>query len=254
MPSNRTRRRVRGKGGSRVRVERGRGGRRLIVDETFASFYRPGSATTGSVWDAIAAPLLALPASARRSVLLLGLGGGSAARIVRALAPEARIVGVELDREVVEAARRWFDLDDLDLELVVGDALDFLQREESRFDVILEDVFIGRGDRVRKPDWIPLPGHALAAARLRPAGLLVSNTLDESSRVANGLRTLFPSLVSIEVADYDNVVFAAGPQTLNARALRAAVARDALLAGTLPALRFRSLTSARPRETAARSD
>ncbi|MFP8874131.1 MAG: hypothetical protein VCB42_06300, partial [Myxococcota bacterium] len=62
------------------------------MDETLASFQRPGEITTGSVWDAMAAPLLALPASRRGRVLLLGLGGGSVARIVRALAPEALIV------------------------------------------------------------------------------------------------------------------------------------------------------------------
>ena len=36
----------------RVHVRRGPEGRELIVDGTLASFYQPGSATTGSVWDA----------------------------------------------------------------------------------------------------------------------------------------------------------------------------------------------------------
>ena len=45
----------------RVHVKDGESGRELIVDGTFASFYRPGSAVTGSVWDAIAAGALALP-------------------------------------------------------------------------------------------------------------------------------------------------------------------------------------------------
>ena len=240
----RSRRGASGDGRARVRVERGPGGRQLIVDETFASLYRPGSVTTGSVWDAIAAPLLVLPPEARRSVLLLGLGGGSAARIVRAVAPEALIVGVELDREVVGLARRWFDLDALELELVVDDALDFLRHEERLFDVVLEDVFVGHGDDVHKPRWIPHPGHELAAARVRPGGLLVSNTLDEAPVVARALRALFPSLVRIEIEDYDNLVFVAGPETLDARGLRAAVAASPVLAGTLSALRFRSAISA----------
>ncbi len=241
-PSKR-RRATRRKKQERVRVQEGPHGRELIVDETFASFYRPGSATTGSVWDAIAAPVLALSPGSRRRVLLLGLGGGSVARIVRALAPEAQIVGVELDPVVIRLAKRWFDLDELDLELVVGDALEFLRQEERRFDIVLEDVFVGRGDEVHKPGWIPDPGLELAAARVRRGGLLVSNTIDEAPRVAKALRGLFPSLVRIEVEDYDNRILAAGPPWLSARKLRSAVASDPILGPTLDALSFRSWPS-----------
>jgi len=225
---------------ARVRVQHGPEGRELIIDETFASYYRPDHATTGSVWDAIAAPILALAPAARRRVLLLGLGGGSAARIVRALAPRALIVGVELDAEVVRLARRWFDLDALGIEVVIDDARDYLARERRRFDAVLEDVFVGHGDDVHKPDWIPHPGHDLAAARVRPGGLLVSNTIDEAPEVARALRPLFPSLVRIEVEDYDNRILAAGPASLTATGLRRAVAQDETLSESLAALRFRT--------------
>lgn len=227
---------------ARVRVQESAHGRELIIDETFASLYRPGSAATGSVWDAIAAPLLALPPRRRRSVLLLGLGGGSAARIVRALAPDARIVGVELDGEVVEVARRHFDLDELDLEVVVDDALRVLEREQRRFDVVLEDVFVGRGDDVHKPDWMLRPGHDLARARLARGGLLVSNTIDEAHRVAGWMREHFSSLVCVEVDGYDNRILVAGQGTLDARALRRAVASDPVLGGSLDQLHFRDWT------------
>lgn len=250
--------RRRGRERSRVHVKHGPEGRQLIVDGTLASFYRDTGPATGSVWDAIAAPLLWLPPARRRRILLLGVGGGSVARIARALAPGAQIVGVELDREVVRVARRWFELDALDLELVVDDALGFLRRERRRFDAVLEDVFVGRGDDVHKPDWIPHPGHELSVARLESGGLLVSNTLDEAGRVAGSLCATFPAVVRIEIEDYDNRVLVAGPEGLSARALRSAVAADSLLSGSLPALRFRSesrpLVSARRRGTAARSD
>jgi len=224
---------------ARVRVHEGPHGRELIVDETFASLYRPGHIATGCVWDAIAAPLLFLPPERRRSVLALGLGGGSVARIARALAPDALIVGVELDAEVIAAARASFDLDALGLEIIVDDALAVLKREKRRFDVIFEDVFIGRGDAVRKPDWIPEPGHRLAARRLRPGGLLVSNTLDEASVVARAMTGSHASVVRVEIEDYDNRIFAAGPKGLTARGLRAAVAADPVLRESLPLMRFR---------------
>lgn len=219
-------------------VRDGPRGRELLVDGTFASYYRPGEVTTGSVWDALAAPVLALPPARRRRVLILGLGGGSAARLVRALAPAAQIVGVELDREVVAAARRWFDLDALGIEVVLADAREFLARERRRFDAVLDDVFIGPASRVRKPSWLPEPGLALAAARLSGGGVLASNAIGEAAAVARTVRALFGGGVSISVEGYHNRILAGGALPA-AMALRRAVRRDETLSATLPRLRFR---------------
>ena len=226
----------------RVEVRETRAGRELRIDGTFASSYSPGRPTTGSVWDAIAAPLLLLPRPRRRSVLLLGLGGGSAARVVRALAPRARIVGVELDAEVVKAARRWFDLDDLGVEVVQEDALAFLHRPKDAFDVVMDDVFVGSGRDVHKPGWLPEPGHELALDHLAPGGLLVSNTLDESAEIARSMRSLFPGVLRIDVEDYDNRIVVGGPAAIGGAALRAAVAKSEVLRETLPRLSFRTLS------------
>jgi len=223
-----------------VRVEDEGETRSLVVDETFASFYRPGEIATRCVWDAIAAPLLWLPPTRRRRILILGLGGGSVARLARALAPEAEIVGVELDREVVRLARARLELDTLDLRVEIADARAFLERDRGCYDAILEDVFVGHGDAVHKPDWIPDPGHGLARRRLARGGLLVSNTLDEHARVARELWTHFPAQVSIEVEDYDNRVLVAGAAGLTGAALRERVAGDPVLRGSLPLLSFRT--------------
>jgi spermidine synthase len=224
-----------------VRVRRRGRGRSLEVDGAWASFYQPGRASTGSVWDALAAPLLLLPPGRRRSVLILGLGGGSAARLIRALAPRARIVGVELDPAVVEAARRWFDLDRLGVELVLGDALAFLRRSRRTFDAVIDDVFVGRGRGVRKPDWLPAPGLGLASRRVAPGGLLLSNALDEAPAAERALRWLFPRVLRLAVEGYDNRILVGGPGPLSARALRAAAAAHPLLRPVLCRLSVRSL-------------
>ena len=220
-------------------VSRG-GALELRVRGTFASYYRPGSALTGSVWDALAAPLLALSARAP-SVLLLGLGAGSAARVARALAPEARIVGVEIDPEVVALARRHFELDALGVEVVQADASVYLERSRERFDAVLDDVFIGRGRAVHKPAWLLARGLASAAARVAPGGVLASNALDEAPEIARGLALRFPRVVAIDVAGYDNRVLVGGPARLAGRALRAAVARSPVLSPSLRTFRFRTL-------------
>ena len=84
----------------------------------------------------------------------------------------------------------------------------------------MEDVFIGTGDGVRKPDWLPTPGHQLAAKRVARGGLLVSNALDEAAEVSRVLHTLFPGQLRIAIEDFDNRVFVAGPETLSPRGWR----------------------------------
>jgi len=215
--------------------------RELHVDGTFASCYQPGRDITGSVWDALAAGITALPRRRRRSVLLLGLGGGSAARVARALAPRARIVGVEIDPSVVRLARRWFDLDALGIEVVVEDARAYLERCRTRFDAVLEDVFIGTGRDAVKPEWLPQPGLVRASRLLARRGVLASNALDEAPGVAATMGRLFSSVVRIEVEDYDNQIFVGRSGVLTGRDLRRAVAATPVLRPTLRRLSFRSL-------------
>jgi spermidine synthase len=224
----------------RVLVERRRGVLSLRVDGTWASSYRPGSPLTGSVWDALVAPIAWLPPVRRRSVLVLGLGGGSAARLVRAIAPGSRVVGVESSGEVLDAARRWFDLDALGVEVVHGCARQYLRRCRARFDLVIEDVFVGEGRDVRKPEWLPSPGLEGAARLVNPGGLLVSNALDEAPDVARAMRALFPASVRIAIDGYDNAIVVGGPGALSALGMRAAAAAHPILRETLPQLSFRT--------------
>lgn len=238
--SDRRRRPVRARR-PRVEVRKSGEGIALNVEGTFASWYRPGSSVTGSVWDAIGAPVLALPEKRRKEILILGVAGGSAARVVRAIVPGANITGVELFQDVIDAAREHFDLDALEMDIVIADALDFLRDDKRRFDLILEDVFVGVGRSVHKPGWLPSPGHELAKARLKPGGLLVSNTLDEAAEITRTMRESFPGVVRIEVEEYENVIVVGGPASLSASALRKAVSLDPVLAASTKALSFRTL-------------
>jgi hypothetical protein len=94
---------------------------------------------------------------------------------------------------------------------------------------------------VHKPEWLPDPGLALAAARLAPRGLLISNAIDEAARVARALRAVRPNVLQIEVEDYDNRILVGAPRTATGRILRARVAAHPLLAPAAARLRFRTL-------------
>jgi SAM-dependent methyltransferase len=219
--------------------------RELRVGGTYASHYEPGRVLTGSVWDALGASLLALPEARRRRVLLLGLGGGSVARIVRELAPSARITGVEIDPEVVALARRHLGLDAVGVDVVLSDAAAYLARCRTRFDAVIEDVFVGGEATLRKPQGFPSPGLERAAGRLTPGGVLASNTLDETAEVQALLRSRFDRVVRIGVDGYDNRVLVAAAGRLSGQGLRRAVAASPVLRPALGWLSFRSLS--RPR-------
>ncbi len=226
---------------SSVRVNSVPGGREFLIDGTFASWYEPGSLVTGSVWDALALPLLLLPPAQRRRVLILGLGGGSAARVVRALAPRARIVGVELDPGVIEMARREFDLDELGIEVVCADARTYLRSLRARFDLVIDDIFIGKGKGVRKPQWSLEGGIAMAASRVATGGILSCNTIDETRKVVPILNPLFPKTLRIDIEGFDNHVLVGCRTDATGRALRARVASEPLFSRVLPLLRFCTL-------------
>lgn len=222
----------------RVEVRRTPGGLELRVDGTLASSHPEGTGGTGPVWDALALPVLALPPARRRSLLVVGLGGGSVARVLRALAPDARIVGIEIDPRVVAAARAHLGLDALEVEVIVGDARRVLAAERRRFDLVVEDAFVGPVRAIRKPDGFPEPLLSLARRRLERDGLLVCNTIHEGPRVAAALRVHAAELLAIGVRGYWNRILVAGDR-LDAGALRRAARREPVLAASLPALSIR---------------
>lgn len=224
----------------RVELRRVRGGLELRIDGTQASVYRPGGGVTGVVWWALASPVLLLPRSRSRRVLLLGLAAGSVARALRALDPEAKIVGVERDREVLRLARRHFGLDRLRLELVTGDALEYLKRERRRFDLIVEDLFVGPPRSVRKPDWLLGEGYRLIRRRLRPGGFVVSNTIHETAGVVRAMRPIGGRVISLDVSNHWNRVVIAGRDTPAPWALRRCLAGHLAFARSLRRLALRS--------------
>lgn len=193
-----------------VEVRSVRGGLELRVDGTLASSYRSGRSLTGLVWWALAAPVL-LAGGRRRRVLLLGLAAGSVARAIRALDPDAEIVGVEIDRQVLRLARRHFGLGELRVEVIAGDALAYLRRERRLFDVVVEDLFVGSSRVVRKPDWLLGEGYRLIGRRLRHGGIVVSNTIHEMPAVVQACTRLGQRIVCLDLAGHWNRIVVCGP-------------------------------------------
>lgn len=81
-----------------------------------------------------------------KSVLLLGLAGGSNAHLVRKLYPAAHITAVEIDPVMVEIGKKHFNLGKIkNFDIVIEDALKFANKLKSEhFDLILVDCFLGK--------------------------------------------------------------------------------------------------------------
>jgi predicted O-methyltransferase YrrM len=171
---------------------------------------------TGLAWDLIAASALLRPSGPPRSVLMLGLAGGTAFRILRQLLPECALTAVDIDSGIVRLARRHMELDVLEIEVIVDDAYRWLAANRRRFDVVIDDIYLaGRTDVFRPKAWDPR-----LLARLRravaPGGLLTVNLVTGpghraiQSLTRAVLRRSFPVVRSLRTPGAMNEVLVAG--------------------------------------------
>lgn len=116
-----------------------------------------------------------------KSVLIIGLGGGTIPRALHELVPQARIDVVEIDPAVVKVARRYFDLgDNSELNVIEADGRVQVKRalrEQKSYDLIMLDAF----------DHEYIPEHLLTQEFLKevksllaPGGVLAANTFSSS--------------------------------------------------------------------------
>lgn len=90
---------------------------------------------------AMMAFLLFQPAPA--NVALIGLGGGSVAKFIHRNLPDSRLTALEINPDVVSAARSFFMLpaDDERLQVVIGDGARYVREQDAALDVLLVDGY-----------------------------------------------------------------------------------------------------------------
>lgn len=176
------------------------GCRILLLDRSgnVHSVYRRATAWTKSYWDEFAAFPAVIPDG---PVAILGLGGGTAARLLLELWPSLKLEGYEIDQILVDNAREHLGLAELEsptgdggvLRVHVGDALADTASVDGGFAGIIVDLF-AEGEvlpQLRDPEtWLALK------SRLRPGGRIMVNCggacvekSDSKSDVENGTWT-----------------------------------------------------------------
>jgi spermidine synthase len=181
-------------------VEQEDGDRALELNEGQAihSLYRPGSYLTGDVWDGyLVLPFAGLSEPPER-IAILGNAAGTTARAYGHYFPDTVVDGVEIDGELTEIGRRFFDLDNPNLRVHHEDARPWLRASEGGYDVIMVDAY-------RQP-YIPFylateEFFELARDRLAPGGVVIVNAghpegNDDLERVlGRTMAEVFPTVI-----------------------------------------------------------
>jgi len=74
-----------------------------------------------------------------KSVLILGLGGGTIIKLIHKNLPEAKITGVDIDKEIVELGMKYLKLDERLVDIKISDA----DHDYGKFDLVIVDLYIG---------------------------------------------------------------------------------------------------------------
>lgn len=142
---------------------------------------------------------------------MLGLGGGALPLVLHHFLPQATIDCIEISPTVVDVARRFFGFQpDERLQLCLSDGRDFLATQTTRYDILLMDIFLDKGQT--PSHLLTIEFQQLCRQRLNDNGVLVVNIAQDGPLGAERLHTLrqvFPYVTICPVSDVTWVCFAA---------------------------------------------
>jgi predicted membrane-bound spermidine synthase len=195
----------------------------------------PSSVLTGDTWDGHLVDHFAARTTAPRRVAILGNAAGTTSRAYEEFFPSTRVDGVEIDSELSEIGRRYFDMNNPRLHLYHEDARPFLRRIDARYDVISVDAY-------RQP-YIPfylttVEFFETVRDRLAPGGALIVNVghpegEDQLERVLTAtIGEVFPHVMRDPIEDTNTLLVASGSPLSATRLRRAALSLPAALRPT----------------------
>lgn len=120
-----------------ILVAEDEGRRALIIDGAVQSVAPEDGHRGSGYWAAM------IPNVRPKRALILGLGAGTVAHLLTRRFGPVPIVAVDDDAETVAVARDEFDLNLENLEIIIGDAFEFVEACQERFDLILVDLYHG---------------------------------------------------------------------------------------------------------------
>lgn len=77
-----------------------------------------------------------------KSILILGLGGGTVAKLLRQRYPDAKIIGIEIDPIMISLGKKYLSLDKYKVDIRIEDALTSKLLNET-WDLVVVDTYLG---------------------------------------------------------------------------------------------------------------
>jgi spermidine synthase len=186
----------------------------------------PRSVLTGDVWDGHLVDSFAARTHPPRRVAVLGNAAGTTSRAYEEFFPRTRVDGVEIDSELSEIGRKYFDMNNPRLHLYHEDARPFMRRIDARYDVISVDAY-------RQP-YIPfylttVEFFETVRDKLAPGGVVIVNVghpdgQDDLEKVLTAtIAEAFPHVMRDPIED-TNTLLVASEAPLSAAGIRDAAA------------------------------
>ncbi len=212
-----------------IQVIEDNGSRLLTVNEgqAYQSAYHPNTVLLGGYWDLMLVAPFFSSNDPPRSLLIIGLAGGTIAKQYAAVYRDVKIDGVEIDPTIVEVGRKYFAMDESNLHAFVDDGRAFLRHTDAAYDVVVVDAY-------RQPY---IPFHLATVEffqelrpHLSPRGVVAVNAARTATddRLVNALaatmRQIYPVVVLIDHPNGANTIILASPEPLTLNSFRGRLA------------------------------
>lgn len=113
---------------------------RLYSNGVLHSQYNPNAPVGGTIWDLLLLPGFFKDTPPKR-ILVLGLGGGTIVHLLKTFFPQSSLTCVELDQQHIHIAKQYFLIPNHQVNIIHGDAYEYLSNTAETFDWIIDDVF-----------------------------------------------------------------------------------------------------------------
>jgi predicted membrane-bound spermidine synthase len=206
-----------------IQVREIQGIRYLYLNEGqgWHSVYAPGQLFTGGPWEQVlVSPFFnSAPYSISnvKRIAILGLAAGTTARQAAAVYPNATIDGYEIDPKIVEVGRKYFDMNEPQLNVIVQDGRVGLTDSPYKYEIISVDAY--------RPPYIPpqmttREFFQVVFDHLTADGAMVINVgrspIDREliDCLYNTIRSVFPSAFVMDVpSTFNSIIYATVQQT-----------------------------------------
>lgn len=180
--------------------------RRFGKNELYVNGIQQSGPYTIRLWKTGLREVLNNPPMNLKNILVLGVGGGTLFGMLHKVFPEAKITGVDIDKEIIRLYSKYFnESDSLSVALICNDAGKFVAQsylKKQLYDLVIIDLYIG--DDV--PEFVSGSIFLSAVKKiLAPHGFVVfnyfslQNQTNNSQLLLDKLKKIYQSVISKDI-------------------------------------------------------